>query len=908
MSKSRVFDLAKEFGVESRELAIFIKERTGLSVHHLSVLDPFMVQMLRKIWPHGISGKNLAEDDRTIPFEQPRIYQDGNRWWRIEGKDNRFSTEAQAQKALAVIERYQEKTTKDIKIRGTTIKPSPENPKNSDSRQKNLGNLKQMLKESLRLKKLLAEADEAQGMTSSISEGNPNPAPPNSPSENDPKYTRMKGDKPERRVLKEEPNDFNAKGEPKTQTNSDNGFASKLQQIFKYLLELKNLAIPPKRDLKDYGEKLWWQDELPLSPDGCFLRGDGIENKDAWLEVHKQQIPPYPEPPSILAEWIAIDGRDPSKPPSRNNSISGLTIEEQQELQALLEEIESLEQEEQHRKNETAPDLSAISQIRGTLEQKYRRWEELETKKEIKFEESSDRLLAWETWRSKRWEIWAADALPKTRIQRLYGEFFAAYQRFQKEGEDIELIWGHGLLLWATGNFYIRRPVLTSRMEINFDAEKGIFSVVPAEGVTRLETDMLAQIELPNPASWSALELEAQEVDPWIVDQSADNNEDKVKGIIEFLQKYKHLIHPHGRLDYERPCANPTERPEHPLILNAPVLFIRRGRGRLWEQEFKSIIAALEKGYDIPPTLRALVEEESSIVDEEMIRQWRPVGEDLLFPLPYNEEQKEIVRRLAVHNGVVVQGPPGTGKSHTIVNLICHLLSHGKRVLVTSQGERALRVLGKMISDKLKEIKPLCVSVLGSDKDSADELEQAVKQISEKLSSLDKVTLQREIHSLNQRLSRIREEIARKKNQIKHMAEREQETFEIAGHDLTPLEVSRWIGEHHEHSWLPDRLSAYCQTPFSDEEAARLFYLQGSLRREDLKELALKRPSLELLPTTLDFENLISALADAEKELTHLQDEESAWVEIRKELALKRPDSAKLPVLTSSSTVKGLIV
>jgi small-conductance mechanosensitive channel len=236
------------------------------------------------------------------------------------------------------------------------------------------------------------------------------------------------------------------------------------------------------------------------------------------------------------------------------------------------------------------------------------------------------------------------------------------------------------------------------------------------------------------------------------------------------------------------------------------------------------------------------------------------------------------------------------------------LLSHGKRVLVTSQGERALRVLGKMISDKLKEIKPLCVSVLGSDKDSADELEQAVKQISEKLSSLDKVTLQREIHSLNQRLSRIREEIARKKNQIKHMAEREQETFEIAGHDLTPLEVSRWIGEHHEHSWLPDRLSAYCQTPFSDEEAARLFYLQGSLRREDLKELALKRPSLELLPTTLDFENLISALADAEKELTHLQDEESAWVEIRKELALKRPDSAKLPVLTSSSTVKGLIV
>jgi hypothetical protein len=691
---------------------------------------------------------------------------------------------------------------------------------------------------------------------------------------------------------------LSSKSEHKNLTNSDNGFASKLQQIFKYLLELKNLAIPPKRDLKDYGEKLWWQAELPLSPSGCFLRGDGrLENKDVWLEVHKQQIPPYPEPPSILAEWIAIDGRDPSKPPSRKNSISGLTTEEQQELEALPEEIESLEQEEQHRKDEKAPDLSAISQIRGTLEQKYRRWEELEAKKEIKFEESSDRLAAWEAWGSK-WEIWAPEALPKTRVQRLYGEFFAAYQRFQKEGEDIEFIWGHGLLLWATGNFYIRRPVFTTRMELNFDAERGIFSVVPAEGVTRLETDMLSQIDLPNISLLAEMEQSASGViDPWD------------KGLAEpFLKQFANALHQSGEIELDELTANPGDKPRHPSIVNAPVLFIRRGRGRLWEQEFKSIIAALEKGYDIPPTLRPLIEEESPIVDEEMIRQWRAVGQDLLFPLPYNEEQKEIVRRLAVHNGVVVQGPPGTGKSHTIVNLICHLLSHGKRVLVTSQGERALRVLGKMISDKLKEIKPLCVSVLGSDKDSADELEQAVKQISEKLSSLDKVTLQREIHSLNQRLSRIREEIARKKNQIKHMAEREQETFEIAGHDLTPLEVSRWIGEHHEHSWLPDRLSAYCQTPFSDEEAARLFYLQGSLRREDLKELALKRPSLELLPTTLDFENLISALADAEKELTHLQDEESAWVEIRKELALKRPDSAKLPVLTSSSTVKGLIV
>jgi len=52
---------------------------------------------------------------------------------------------------------------------------------------------------------------------------------------------------------------------------------------------------------------------------------------------------------------------------------------------------------------------------------------------------------------------------------------------------------------------------------------------------------------------------------------------------------------------------------------------------------------------------------------------------DLLFPLPFNDEQREIVERFQQQSGVVVQGPPGTGKSHTIANLVCHLLATGNR-------------------------------------------------------------------------------------------------------------------------------------------------------------------------------------------------------------------------------------
>jgi len=86
--------------------------------------------------------------------------------------------------------------------------------------------------------------------------------------------------------------------------------------------------------------------------------------------------------------------------------------------------------------------------------------------------------------------------------------------------------------------------------------------------------------------------------------------------------------------------------------------------------------------------------------------------DELYFPLPANEAQREIAGRLAGRQGVLVQGPPGTGKSYTIANLICHLLATGKRLLVTSHTARALRVLKKYIP---REFAPLCVSLLGDD-------------------------------------------------------------------------------------------------------------------------------------------------------------------------------------------------
>jgi very-short-patch-repair endonuclease len=101
-----------------------------------------------------------------------------------------------------------------------------------------------------------------------------------------------------------------------------------------------------------------------------------------------------------------------------------------------------------------------------------------------------------------------------------------------------------------------------------------------------------------------------------------------------------------------------------------------------------------------------------------------------LFPLPYNDEQFEIAKRLYEQDAVTVKGPPGTGKSHTIANLISHFVAQGKSILVVSHNAKALSVL----QDKLpKGIQDLAVSLVNEGKGN-DILKASVNAIIRNLS------------------------------------------------------------------------------------------------------------------------------------------------------------------------------
>ena len=188
---------------------------------------------------------------------------------------------------------------------------------------------------------------------------------------------------------------------------------------------------------------------------------------------------------------------------------------------------------------------------------------------------------------------------------------------------------------------------------------------------------------------------------------------DRVKAVV---QGWTAALRPNSR--FEDTLDHQKTADSVPQVHFAPALILRRRTDRSLIQVFETIKNALEQGGPIPIGVQRLV---TILGDQARGPREQDIGgsegsaeEEIYFPLPANDEQLRIVRSLSARAGVLVQGPPGTGKSHTIANLICHLLATGNRILVTSQTPRALQVLrGKIPA----AVSPLCVSLIGDDRD-----------------------------------------------------------------------------------------------------------------------------------------------------------------------------------------------
>ena len=513
------------------------------------------------------------------------------------------------------------------------------------------------------------------------------------------------------------------------QSEISEGLRDKAVRLFTYLKEVCQLRFIVVRDCRSYEQVLWFH-AIPREPECfCIVWNGATEANESWIEVHRSPEPSCPPVAPSCKEWISQA--------ALLNSAETPTLRER-----ILAPV---------------PEGPSPSYI------------ELSTKPDVQ--------AMWREYLGTKWEPWAKEHRRWKGVQQAYGNLFSIYQQQKRLGESFELRVGLGLLSWQTPTGErIYRHILAGQANINFDASRGVISVsAAAEGVKlTLEHDMLDPSQLPTPEQHQAVEdgVQANAETPW------DQN------LIEpLLRRWVHAMNERGR--YENSLQPPVSASPIPQVIFAPALILRRRTARTIVKLLDDITKNLERDGKIPFGVRRLCQIVDDVVpdaDDESAHApttTQPADTETYFPLPANDEQSTIAQRLSTGRGLLVQGPPGTGKSHTIANLICHLLAKGKRVLVTSQTPRALKVL----QDKIpQELSALCVSILGNDTGALKNMENSVLGITERHHAWEAGGKERNaqnIHRLEARLLTGRKRLQEIETRLRQL--REIETYRCTG-------------------------------------------------------------------------------------------------------------------------------
>lgn len=449
-----------------------------------------------------------------------------------------------------------------------------------------------------------------------------------------------------------------------------------------------------------------------------------------------------------------------------------------------------------------------------------------------------------------QWLPWARTRRELEPAHRCYTELFSMSERRQALGEVFELVVGVGLLTWNRHGQRIRRHMITTPVEISVDSETGRIEVrsTETEGRNRVELDMLEIDDRGPTEAVSRLNAEVENADPL----------DLVNSSQRLLSEWMNVSRPDGEVEttLDRIAATNDLR-----VAIAPALILRPRGQRTLHELLDSIARQLEEVDELPENIRSLVStDEPANGGSEAVTFEDP---EVYFPLPANDEQRAIIDRMKRERGVLVQGPPGTGKSHTIANLISHLLAQGKRVLVTSHTERALRVLRDKLPD---EIQPLCISLLGADRESIQDLEGAIGQISTRQSDWSGTASTARQTDLRGTLDRSRRSRAEALASLRQIREGDTHGTTVGRYQGTTMQIAQTLAsERHQLGWIDDEITEP-EPPLSDSEFTELVSLTWSLPLDADAISRVGLPDPDDLTSADDLEGLVREEARLESQ------------------------------------------
>lgn len=442
--------------------------------------------------------------------------------------------------------------------------------------------------------------------------------------------------------------------------------------------------------------------------------------------------------------------------------------------------------------------------------------------------------------------------LPARESLKLFQSVYEWHGVQEREGERIELLVGEGLLRCPNVGGEFRHPVLLQKLELEFYPEKRQPQFVFRKRDQPPELYMEFLRILPGVNSQQlarcADELKKAEFSPLGAEDTGG-----------FLQRIINGLFPSDGTMVENEPGSTREQ-NSPTIERQPVIFIRERRSGT-SSRFQEIIDDIATRDVFPSSLLQILGLEASTLSQTGSQgRGLSVGnedDDVLLSKPANREQLDIAKQLARRDCVLVQGPPGTGKTHTIANLLGHLLAQGKRVLVTAHTPKALRVLRQKVAQPLQ---PLCISVLHKDKQSQDELQTSVKRIKEELSKDDRL-LERDAQRLRGERKRILDALRDARQRLLDARQDEIRDVVFAGKPTRPIEAAKRVkAGTGKDDWIPSPVNHGEPLPLSHAEVVALYQTNSRVCLADERELAGSRPELGTLPTPNAFRSIVEEM------------------------------------------------
>ncbi len=596
---------------------------------------------------------------------------------------------------------------------------------------------------------------------------------------------------------------------------------SKELRLARYLKEFVSLRTTTIRDVSKYDTVLWFADmpqELECKSPAWL---DDWEAGESWLEVRKQKFPKAPVPLDIMQPWV--------------------------QEEALLKATEEM------------PRLNSVAFFRDEDA-------EVEPDEEPRLvqrhlDDYPEVAAAYDRFRPT-WEAWSVDYRRRQRIQHVYATLFSLHTQLRKQDEIVEVIMGLGLLEWRIPvkgrTIPICRHVVRARADLKFDPQSGVIRVeCSSEGADlQIEDDMLEAESRPDRMRTIHVTDQLREIGDEIWDREL---------IHAALKSWAGSLH--ADTEWSSSLSPVKANDMSPRLTFAPAIILRKRSQRGMVRIYDSLIDWLSKEDQTAPRgWTGLVNDQDDLDDNEHDRfhdreSARPVQppEETYFPLPTNREQRRIVDAIRKRRGVLVQGPPGTGKSHTIANLVCHLLATGKRLLITAETGRALQVL----KDKLpEEIRPLCVCLLGHGGDSFAELNASVQAITNRFSSWHKGAYDERIEEIDREIDAARRALAELDSELRSLRENETITHSLlnGSYQGSASRIAERVSDEREqHEWLCIPRGNREEPPLSNEQLREWLRIRRTYGAQKIDEARMRTIATDELPEPSEFASTVEA-------------------------------------------------